>query len=132
MELAETLGVERDVVFLGKQDDVESLLAAADLFLLPSDEEAFGLAALEAMSCGAPVIATTAGGVPEVVEDGKTGFLLAPGDVDGMARATLALLTDGPRLAEFREAARRRAVEQFDTGLIVPQYEAYYRKIAGD
>jgi glycosyltransferase involved in cell wall biosynthesis len=111
---------------------VESLLAAADLFLLPSDEEAFGLAALEAMSCGAPVIATTAGGVPEVVEDGKTGFLLAPGDVDGMARATLALLTDGPRLAEFREAARRRAVEQFDTGLIVPQYEAYYRKIAGD
>jgi N-acetyl-alpha-D-glucosaminyl L-malate synthase BshA len=131
MELAETLGVEQHIVFLGKQDDVESLLPAADLFLLPSDEEAFGLAALEAMSCGVPVIATTAGGVPEVVEDGKTGFLLTPGDVDGMARAALALLTDRQRHAEFRTAARQRAISLFDTSLIVPQYEAYYQKIAG-
>ena len=130
MELAETLGVERDIAFLGKQDDVESLLAAADLFLLCSQEEAFGLAALEAMSCGVPVIATTVGGVPEVVEDGKTGFLLAPGDVEGMARAALALLADRQRHAEFRTAARQRAVSLFDTSLIVPQYEAYYREIA--
>jgi N-acetyl-alpha-D-glucosaminyl L-malate synthase BshA len=130
-DLAQTLGVERDIVFLGKQDDVESLLAAADLFLLPSEEEAFGLAALEAMSCGVPVIGTAVGGIPEVVEDGKTGFLLPVGDVHGMARAALALLGDRERLAEFREAARRRAVAHFDTNLVVPQYESYYHEVAG-
>ena len=127
--LARDLGVEKDVFFLGKQDDVESLLASADLFLLPSEEEAFGLAALEAMACGVPVIATAVGGVPEVVEDGKNGFLLAPGDVQGMARAALDLLRDRQRHAEFRQAARRRAVEHFDANLIVPQYEAYYQEI---
>ncbi len=130
LHLATTLGVERDVIFLGKQDDVQSLLAIADLFLLPSQEEAFGLAALEAMSCGVPVVATTVGGIPEVVEDGKTGFLLPPGDVEGMARAALALLTDRERHEEFRGAARRRAVAHFDTSLIVPQYEAYYQAVA--
>ncbi len=132
LHLARCLGVEADVIFLGKQDDVESLLATADLFLLPSQEEAFGLAALEAMSCGVPVIGTTVGGVPEVVEDGKIGFLLPPGDVDGMARAALALLTDRDRHAEFGAAARRRAVAHFDTSLIVPQYEAYYQEVAAD
>jgi N-acetyl-alpha-D-glucosaminyl L-malate synthase BshA len=130
MELAETLGVERDIVFLGKQDDVESLLAIADLFLLPSEEEAFGLAALEAQSCGVPVVASAVGGLPEVVEDGKTGYLLPLGDVHGMARAALGLLTDSTRHAEFREAARQRAVAHFDTTLVVPQYEAYYQEIA--
>ena len=130
LQLARSLGVERDVLFLGKQDDVESLLAIADLFLLPSEEEAFGLAALEAMSCGVPVIATTVGGVPEVVEDGKCGFLLAPGDVDGMAGACLALLNDRERHQEFRHAARRRAVSHFETSLIVPHYESFYREIA--
>jgi N-acetyl-alpha-D-glucosaminyl L-malate synthase BshA len=130
LQLARSLGVERDIFFLGKQDDVESLLAVADLFLLPSEEEAFGLAALEAMSCGVPVIASTAGGLPEVIEDGKCGFLFAPGDVDGMARACLTLLNDRGRHQEFRNAARRRAVSHFDTGLIVPQYEACYREIA--
>jgi N-acetyl-alpha-D-glucosaminyl L-malate synthase BshA len=129
IETAGTLGVERDVIFLGKQDDVESLLGIADLFLLPSQEEAFGLAALEAQSCGVPVIASAVGGLPEVVEDGKTGFLLSPGDVEGMARAALVLLTDPSRLAEFREAARQRAVSQFDTSLVVPQYEAYLQAI---
>jgi N-acetyl-alpha-D-glucosaminyl L-malate synthase BshA len=129
LHLAETLGVKSDVIFLGKQDDVESLLAVADLLLLPSADEAFGLAALEGMSCGVPVIATAVGGVPEVVEDGKCGFLLSVGDVDGMADAALALLTDSARQAEFRIAARRRAVEHFDTAMIVPQYEAYYRDI---
>ncbi len=130
LQLARSLGVERDVFFLGKQDDVESLLAIADLFLLPSEEEAFGLAALEAMSCGVPVIATTVGGVPEVVEDGKCGFLLSPGDIDGMARACLTLLNEPSRHAEFRRAARGRAVSLFDTSLIVPQYESYYQQIA--
>jgi len=129
LRLARCLGVETDVIFLGKQDDVESLLATADLFLLPSEQEAFGLAALEAMSCGVPVIATTVGGIPEVVEDGASGFLLPPGDVEGMARAALTLLTDRGRHAGFREAARRRAISHFDTSLIVPQYEAYYREV---
>ena len=131
LELAGSLGVERDVVFLGKQNDVERLLSLADLFLLPSQDEAFGLAALEALSCAVPVIATAVGGIPEVVEDGKCGFLLPPGDVDGMARAALGLLTDPSRHAEFRVAARYRAVSEFDAGLIVPQYEAYYQEIAG-
>jgi len=131
LHLAETLGVKSDVIFLGKQDDVEALLAVADLTLLPSADEAFGLAALEGLSCGTPVIATAVGGVPEVVEDGKSGFLLPVGDVDGMAAAALALLTDASRHAEFRAAARRRAVEQFDTTLIVPRYEAHYREVLG-
>jgi N-acetyl-alpha-D-glucosaminyl L-malate synthase BshA len=131
LELAASLGVERDVVFLGKQNDVERLLALADLFLLPSQDEAFGLAALEALSCAVPVIATNVGGIPEVVEDGKSGFLLSPGDVDGMARAALSLLTDSTRLAEFRAAARQQAVSRFDASLIVPQYESYCEEIAG-
>ena len=130
LQLAQGLGVARDVFFLGKQDDVESLLAIADVFLLPSEEEAFGLAALEAMSCGVPVIATTVGGVPEVVEDGKCGVLLPPGDVDGMASVCLALLHDPSRHSEFRRAARQRAVDHFDSNLILPLYEAYYREIA--
>jgi glycosyltransferase involved in cell wall biosynthesis len=131
LHLAETLGVKSDVIFLGKQDDVETLLAVADLTLLPSADEAFGLAALEGLSCGVPVIATAVGGVPEVVEDGKSGFLLPVGDVDGMAAAALTLLTDASRHAEFRAAARRRAVEHFDTTLIVPRYETYYREVLG-
>jgi L-malate glycosyltransferase len=130
LELATSLGVERDVIFLGKQNDVERLLALADLFLLPSQDEAFGLAALEALSCAVPVIATSVGGIAEVVEDGKSGFLLPPGDVDGMVRAALSLLTDPSRHAEFRVAARQRAVSQFEASLIVPQYEAYYQEIA--
>ncbi|MEK6716106.1 MAG: N-acetyl-alpha-D-glucosaminyl L-malate synthase BshA [candidate division NC10 bacterium] len=130
LHVARSLGVERDVIFLGKQDDVESLLAIADLILLPSEEEAFGLAALEAMSCAVPVVATRVGGLPEVVEDGKNGFLLPPGDVEGMARACLDLLVDPERHGEFRTAARQRAMSHFDTSLIVPQYEAYYQEIA--
>ena len=131
LHLAQTLEVKPDVIFLGKQDDVESLLAVADLLLLPSADEAFGLAALEGLSCGVPVVATNVGGVPEVVEDGKSGFLLPVGDVGGMADAALALLADAARYAEFRAAARRRAVEHFDIAQIVPRYEAYYRDILG-
>jgi N-acetyl-alpha-D-glucosaminyl L-malate synthase BshA len=129
LHVARSLGVERDVLFLGKQDDVAALLAVADLFLLPSEQEAFGLAALEALSCGVPVIATAVGGLPEVVEDGSSGFLLPVGDAAGMADAALALLTDPARHRAFREAARARAVAQFDTALVVPRYEAYYGQV---
>jgi N-acetyl-alpha-D-glucosaminyl L-malate synthase BshA len=132
MERARSLGVEGDVVFLGKQDDVERLLAAADLLLLPSQDESFGLAALEAMSCGVPVVATAVGGVPEVVEDGTTGFLLPVGDVEAMTAAALAVLGDAARLRSFRRAARERAVSRFDAGLVVPQYEAYYSEVLKD
>jgi glycosyltransferase involved in cell wall biosynthesis len=83
------------------------------------------------MSCGVPVVGTSVGGVPEVVEDGKSGFLLPVGDVEGMADAALALLTNATRHAEFRAAARERAVAHFDTALIVPRYEAYYRDVLG-
>jgi N-acetyl-alpha-D-glucosaminyl L-malate synthase BshA len=131
VHLAETFGLKQDVIFLGKQDDVESLLAVADVLLLPSADEAFGLAALEGMSCGVPVVATAVGGVSEVVQDGKSGFTLPVGDVEGMARAALALLTDASRRAEFAAAARQRAVEHFDTSLVVPRYEAYYHEVLG-
>jgi N-acetyl-alpha-D-glucosaminyl L-malate synthase BshA len=131
LQLARSLGVAGDVIALGKQDDVETLLALADLFLLPSEEEAFGLAALEAMSCGVPVVATTAGGLPEVVQDGQSGFLLPVGDTEGMAGAALSLLSDASRHAAFSTAARQRALEHFDTHLVVPRYEAYYGRIAG-
>ena len=129
LQLAQSLGVARDVFFLGKQDDVESLLAIADLFLLPSEEEAFGLAALEAMSSGVPVIGTAIGGIPEVVGDGEAGLLFPVGDVEGMGRAAVALLEDEDRMARARAAARARAVTLFDERLIVPQYEAYYRAV---
>lgn len=129
VHLAQELGVGADVLCLGKQDDVAGLLAAADLFLLPSGQEAFGLAALEAMSCGVPVVASAVGGLPEVVEEGVSGFLLPVGDVEGMARAALELLADPARHAAFRQAARRRAVERFDAALVVPQYEAFYQEI---
>jgi N-acetyl-alpha-D-glucosaminyl L-malate synthase BshA len=129
MHRAGVLGVASDVVFLGKQDEVERLLAAADLLLLPSEEEAFGLAALEALSCGVPVVGTAVGGMPEVIPAGKAGFLLPVGDVEGMASAALELLGRPTRLAEFRETARGHAVSHFDTDLIVPQYEAYYAEV---
>jgi len=129
LHLARSLGVERDVLFLGKQDDVAALLAVADLFLLPSQQEAFGLAALEAQSCGVPVIATAVGGLPEVVGDGESGFLLPVGDVAAMAEAACLLLTDPSRHRQFRLAARQRAVRRFDADLIVPRYEAYYGEV---
>jgi L-malate glycosyltransferase len=129
LHLARSLGVGPDVIPLGKQDDVATLLAAADLLLLPSGEEAFGLAALEGLSCGVPVIGTAVGGVPEVVRDGESGFLLPVGDTAGMAEAAHSLLANPSRLTAFRTAARRTAVERFDTRLIVPQYEAHYREI---
>ncbi len=129
LHLAAEFGLEKDVTFLGKQENVAQLFCVADLFLLPSAEEAFGLAALEAISSGVPVIGTATGGIPEVVADGETGFLFPVGDVEGMARAALALLEDEPRMARARAAARARAVTLFDERLIVPRYEAYYREV---
>ena len=126
---ARQLGIADRVRFLGEHTDVARLLAAADLFLLPSRQEAFGLAALEAMACGVPVVAARTGGLPEVVEHGRTGYLLPPGDVDGMARCALELLQDPERHAAFSRAAAEAAHRRFAAETVVPRYEALYRRL---
>ncbi|MCI0370869.1 MAG: N-acetyl-alpha-D-glucosaminyl L-malate synthase BshA [candidate division NC10 bacterium] len=130
--LAQELGVAGDVLFLSRQEDVPRLLLAGDVFLLPSEEESFGLAALEAQSCGLPVIATRVGGLPEVVADGETGYLFPVGSVQAMAEAAVALLQDAERLQKMGEAARRRALVHFDASLIVPRYEAFYAAVLAE
>jgi N-acetyl-alpha-D-glucosaminyl L-malate synthase BshA len=117
-----------DVMFLGKQEAVEELLAVSDLFLMPSETESFGLAALEAMACEVPVISSNAGGIPEVNIDGVTGFTLPVGDVNGMAEKALLLLQNEDLLKEFRKNALNRAKE-FDIALILPLYEQFYQRV---
>ena len=126
--LSVELGVHNEVHYLGTQDYMENLLGCADIFLLPSTEESFGLAALEAMSCRTAVIATQVGGVPEVVDHNENGFLHPVGDVEGMAQNAVKLLLN-PDLERFKESARQKAISHFDTQLIVPQYEKYYFEI---
>ncbi len=129
---ARALAVDDRVIFLGKQDSVAELLACADLFLLPSASESFGLSALEAMASGVPVIATAVGGVPEVVSDGVTGVLRPLGAIEEMAEAGIALLRDPQRWQEMSRAAREAAAEQFGVNAIVSQYERYYEKVLQD
>ena len=119
------------ITFVGSLPLVEEVLVGADLFLLPSATESFGLAALEALACEVPVIATRAGGLPEVVEDGRCGFLLPVGDVDGMAEAALRLLGDEELRRAFGAAGRRRAVETFSQDAVVGRYKAIYERVAG-
>lgn len=127
--LAHDLGIHCRVHFLGKQERVNELLPLADLLLMPSEMESFGLAALEAMACMVPSIATRVGGVPELIEDGVTGLLYEPGDVDAMAAGALELLNNHQRLEEMREAARRDAKKRFCASLVVPQYVRYYEQV---
>jgi L-malate glycosyltransferase len=122
-------GICGAVTFIGNLAPVEETLVGADLFLLPSDTESFGLAALEALSCEVPVIATRVGGLPEVVRDGECGHLLAVGDVDGMAAAAIGLLRDPQRLRAFGLAGRRRAVEKFSEATILAQYRELYGRL---
>jgi L-malate glycosyltransferase len=126
---AERLGVADRVVFLGKQDSVAELMACADLLLLPSSSESFGLVALEAMASGVPVVATRAGGLPEVVEEGVTGHLGEVGDVHAMAAAAASILSNPAKWAEMSRAARQVATERFAADVIVPHYEAYYQRV---
>lgn len=128
-EEAASLGIADRVTFLGKLESVAELLACADLFLLPSKSESFGLVALEAMASGTPVIASDAAGLPEVIDNGETGFLAPVGDVEGMADAALHLLGDPERWTRFSHAARRVAVERFGVDRVVPAYENYYEKV---
>jgi len=104
----------------------------ADLFLLPSETESFGLAALEALSCEVPVIATAVGGLPEVVRDGENGFLFPVGDVDSMAKAAVELLQDESRRKRFGVAGREWALDQFDEDSVVQQYRRIYRRVLED
>ncbi len=127
--LAHDLGIHTHVHFLGKQERVSELLPLADLLLLPSQLESFGLAALEAMACKVPSIATHVGGLPEVVEHGVTGLLYAPGEVEAMARGALELLGDRQRFSRMRDAARRDAQKRFCASLVVPQYVRYYEQV---
>lgn len=125
---ARRLGVDKNVRFLGKIDSVAPLLAAADLFLLPTNAESFGLSALEALASGTPVIGTKAGGLPEVVRDGETGVLCGVGDVDGMAGAAIALLKDRKKWETMSRAAAADARERFAMDDIVEQYEQLYKQ----
>ena len=129
--LAHDLGIQSRVHFLGKQERVNELLPLADILLMPSELESFGLAALEAMACKVPAIATRVGGVPELIDDGKTGLLYKVGDVEDMANGALSLLRDPARLNAMREAARRTAQKRFCASLVVPQYVRYYEQVLG-
>jgi len=128
-ELARTRGVEKDVLFLGKQNGIREKLGQADLFLLPSRLESFGLAALEAMACEVPVIATNAGGIPEVIEHGVDGFLVEPGDVPQAGRYAIELLSRADRGREMGQLARIHARKNYCANDVIPMYERYYEQV---
>jgi N-acetyl-alpha-D-glucosaminyl L-malate synthase BshA len=127
--LAMQNGIHHDVIFLGKQDQVHEKLALADVLLLPSETESFGLAALEGMACEVVPIATRVGGLPEVIEDGVSGYLADVGDVETMARYATELLSDESRLRDMGKAARQVAQTRFCATKIIPQYEDFYRRV---
>ncbi len=136
MSLAEHMisqhGLTDDVLLLGNQDSIATILPVADLFVLPSQTESFGLAALEAMACGVPVLASDTGGLPELVTNGRDGYLLPVGDVPGMVEKAMSILKNDQRLREMKKFARQTAIERFSEELLVPRYEEYYlRVIAG-
>jgi N-acetyl-alpha-D-glucosaminyl L-malate synthase BshA len=127
--LARKHNIQSRVHFIGKQDNVNELLPLADLMLLPSEMESFGLAALEAMACGVPTIATNVGGVPELIDNGRNGLLFGVGDVDSMAAAAIALLRDETRLRQMSEAGRKTAQDHFCASRVIPLYEEYYNRV---
>ncbi len=127
--LAHDLGIQSKIHFMGKLERVNELLPLADILLMPSELESFGLAALEAMACKVPSIATRVGGVPELIDDGETGLLYEVGDVDSMAAGALGLLSDRARLEAMRDAGRRTAQSRFCSTLVVPHYVRYYEQV---
>jgi N-acetyl-alpha-D-glucosaminyl L-malate synthase BshA len=129
--LAHDLHIQERVHFLGKQDRVNELLPLADLLIMPSELESFGLVALEAMACRVPSIATQVGGIPELIEDGVTGLLYPVGDVEAMAAGAVSLLKNRDRLKAMREAGRETAQKRFCASLVVPRYVRYYEQVLG-
>ncbi|MGI9067020.1 MAG: N-acetyl-alpha-D-glucosaminyl L-malate synthase BshA [Pyrinomonadaceae bacterium] len=126
---ARCLGVYDKCVFVGKQPKIVDYLSAADVLLLPSEQESFGLAALEAMACEVPVIASRVGGLPEVVTDGETGFLSEVGDVEKMAADAARLLTDAALRSEMGKRARELALARYRTDIVIPQYIEFYERV---
>ena len=124
-QLCKDLGIKSKVLFLGNTSDIDRILCFTDLFLLPSASESFGLSALEAMAAGVPVVSSNTGGLPEVNEEGVSGYLCPIGDVKAMAEKAIYILEDKTRLAQFKQNARKVA-ERFDEDRIVPMYEALY------
>ncbi len=129
--LAHSLGIQDRIAFLGKQESVNELLPLADLMLMPSELESFGLAALEAMACRVPTIATNVGGVPELIDDGVTGYLFPVGATPAMAEAAIGLLLDPAKLKSMAAAGRASAQARFCATKIIPMYEEYYREVLG-
>jgi N-acetyl-alpha-D-glucosaminyl L-malate synthase BshA len=127
--LAREIGVESHVTFLGKQNHVERIIPQAHVLLLPSELESFGLAALEAMACGVPPVATRTGGVPELITDGVDGYLETVGDIKAQAERVADLLTDEARYRSLSEAARRTALSRFASSAVIPLYERYYQEV---
>ncbi len=127
VQTAEREGADRELIILGNLESVNEIISAADLLLLPSETESFGMAALEAMACGVPPIATDTGGLPEVVEDGVTGFLLPVGDVEGMTRRALDLLMNEEKRREIGCRAREAARERFSIDKALDAYEKLYQ-----
>jgi N-acetyl-alpha-D-glucosaminyl L-malate synthase BshA len=127
--LARRLGIDDRVRFLGRQDHIEELTGIADVFLLPSELESFGLSALEAMASGVPVVGSDAGGLPEVVKHTETGFVLPVGDIDGMAARAIEILKDDEHARELGQAGRRRAASLFGAERVVSQYERFYETV---
>jgi N-acetyl-alpha-D-glucosaminyl L-malate synthase BshA len=128
-QLVKELKLSADVYFLGEQDHLEPLFLCADLFLLPSEQESFGLTALEAMNCGVPVIASKTGGLPEVITHGETGYLYPVGEIKKMAEKSIELLSHTEKHELFKQQARQRAADSFNAEQLIPQYEAYYEEI---
>ncbi|MCA8912313.1 MAG: N-acetyl-alpha-D-glucosaminyl L-malate synthase BshA [Planctomycetes bacterium] len=128
-ELARELGIFDRVTFAGTYDAIWELLPQADVFFLPSEYESFGLSALEAMACAVPVVASNTGGLPEVVEDGVSGFLHAPADTESMAASIRKLLSDDELAKKMGEAARERATSKFRREALLPVWEDYYQRI---
>jgi N-acetyl-alpha-D-glucosaminyl L-malate synthase BshA len=126
---ASVLGVEEDTIFVGKKSNIANYLGVSDVFLLPSELESFGLAALEAHACELPVIATRIGGIPEVVNDGESGYLSDVGDVEKMSADTLRLLKNEDQRIAFGQRGREISVQRYSTQAIIPQYISFYEKV---
>lgn len=129
-QLAHEYGLADDVIFAGQVPNIAEYLSVADLLLVPSETESFGLAALEALACEVPVIATAVGGLPEVVREGETGYLVPLGDIEAMAKRAREILTDERKQRTLGAQGRLWAVEQFNTERVIPQYEALYERLA--